>query len=154
MKGRVSPLGQVESRQDTALTGNTWVDFMIGQDHCIDLNGVDVVAVVAEDARHLDLADFTQLFKRETARPAPVFVPETIARTEVAKLLANNAGKSRAHHRSGQGLLGDAGRPQVDVFGRLVILFVALHGGVVHDAVQIVEMVDPLKATEFTPSVV
>ena len=98
MKGRVSPLGEVESRQDTALARNTWVDFMVGQDHCIDLNGVDVVAVVAEDARHLDLADFTQLFERETARPASVFVPETITRPEVAELFANDACESRAHH--------------------------------------------------------
>ena len=51
---------------------------MIGQDHGIDLDGVDVIAVIAKDARHLDFTDFAQLFKRKTAGPASVFIPETI----------------------------------------------------------------------------
>lgn len=71
---------------------------MIGQDHGIDLDGVDVIAVIAKDAGHLDFTDFAQLFKRKTAGPASVFVPETITRPEVAELFTNDACESRAHH--------------------------------------------------------
>lgn len=128
MEGSVSPLAQVKSGQNAALAGNTWVDFMIRQDHGIDLNGVDVIAVVAEDTGHLDFADFAQLLERETAGPTAVFVPKTIAGSEVAKLFADNAGKSGAHHGSGQGLFGHTGRPQIDIVGRFVVLFVAFDG--------------------------
>ena len=154
MEGSVSPLAQVKSGQNAALARNTWVDFMIRQDHGIDLNGVDVIAVVAEDAGHLDFADFAQLLKRETAGPSAVFVPKAIAGPEVAKLFANNAGKSGAHHGSGQGFLSHTGRPQIDIVGRFVVLFVAFDGQVAHDAVQVVEGSNLLEATELAPSVV
>ena len=154
MEGSVSPLAQVKSGQNAALARNTWVDFMIRQDHGVDLNGVDVIAVVAEDAGHLDFADFAQLLERETAGPTAVFVPKTIAGSEVAKLFANNAGKSGAHHGSGQGLFGHAGRPQIDIVRRFVVLFVAFDGQVAHDAVQVVEGSNTLEAAELAPFVV
>ena len=51
----------------------------IAQHHDVDLGAVQVVAVVADDARQFDFADLVQLFRTEGARPAAVLVPEAVA---------------------------------------------------------------------------
>ena len=79
------------------------------------LHAVDVVAVVADQAGELDLADLVELLEGEGGGPAAVLVPEAVAEAEVVELLADDAGEGGAHHRAGQRDLGDAGRPHVDV---------------------------------------
>ena len=80
-----------------------------------DLHAVDVVAVVADQAGELDLADLVELLEGEGGGPAAVLVPEAVAEAEVVELLADDAGEGGAHHRAGQGDLGDARGPHVDV---------------------------------------
>ena len=127
---------------------------MVGQDHSVYLNGIDVVAVVAKHSGHFDLANFGQLLQRETAGPTPVFVPEPISTSEKIELLTQNASESGADHRTGQWFLGNSGRPQIDIFGRIVVLHVAMNGLVTHDAKKFVEIVNALETTELPPSVV
>ena len=124
---------------------------MIGQDHGVHLDGVDVVAVVAQHAGHLDLANFSQLFEGEAAGPSAVFVPEPISATEQVELFAQNTGEGRTHHGAGQGLLGDAGGPQVDVVGRFVVFHVSMDRFVTHYAKELFESVDAFEAAEFPP---
>ena len=127
---------------------------MVGQDHSVYLNGIDVVAVVAKHSGHFDLANFGQLLQRETAGPTPVFVPEPISTSEKIELLTQNASESGADHRTGQWFLGNSGRPQIDIFGRIVVLHVAVNGFVTHDAEKFVEIVNAFETTEFSPSIV
>ena len=150
----VPPLGEVEPGQDAALARDPRVDLVVRQDHGVDLDGLEVVAVVAENAGHLHLPDLAELLKGEARRPASILIPKAIARPEVGELLAEDASERRPHHGAGQGLLGHAGRPQVDVVGGLVVLLVAVDGLVAHDAAELVEVVDPLEAAELAPGVV
>ena len=124
---------------------------MIGQDHGVHLDGVDVVAVVAQHAGHLDLANFGQLFEGEAAGPSAVFVPEPISATEQVELFAQNAGEGGTDHGARQGLLGDAGRPQVDIVGRFVILDVSVDRFVTHYTKELFESVNAFEAAEFPP---
>lgn len=150
----IPPFAQVNSGQHAALTGHARVDLVIGQDHGIDLDGVDVVAVITKDTRHFDFTDLAQLLNGEAAWPTTVLVPETITGSKVGKLLADNAGKSGTDHGAGQRSLSHTSGPQVDIVGGLVVLFVAFDGLVVHDAVEFVEVADAFEAAEFSPFVV
>ena len=80
-----------------------------------NLHAVDVVAVVAYQPGELDLADLVELLQSEGGGPAAVLVPEAVAEPEVVELLSDDAGEGGADHGSGQGHLGDAGGPHVDV---------------------------------------
>ena len=57
------------------------------------LHAVDVVAVVADQAGELDLADLVELLEGEGGGPAAVLVPEAVAEAEVVELLADDARK-------------------------------------------------------------
>ncbi len=84
------------------------------------LHGVHLVSVVANDPGQLDLPDLVQLLHGEAAGPAAVLVPESVAEPEVVELLADQTGEGGADHGAGQGALGDAGGPQVNVVHVLV----------------------------------
>ena len=84
-------------------------------DWLTNLHAVDVVAVVAYQPGELDLADLVELLQSEGRGPAAVLVPEAVAEPEVVELLSDDAGEGGADHGAGQGQLGDAGRPHVDV---------------------------------------
>ena len=91
---------------------------MIGHDEWVELDGLEQVRVVADDARHARLADDGQLLGREGRRLAAQFVPEAIAGAAVAELLRDDARKGGAQQTAGQGTLGHSSRPQIDIVRR------------------------------------
>ncbi len=124
---------------------------MVWQHHGEDLHCLDVVGVVAQDPRQLDLPDLVQLLQGEAAGPASVLVPEAIAVAEGAELLADDAGKCRAHHGAGQGLLGDSSRPQIDIIGRFVDGSIGRDSVVAKNTNEVAPTVDAGEATPLTP---
>ena len=154
MVGSVSPLGEVQSGQDTGLAGNPGVDLVVGQHHGVDLNVVQRVGIITENTGQLDLPDFGQLLQGEAGRPATVLVPEPIAQPEVVELFADDAGEGGTDHGAGERLLGHAGAPQVDVVRTGVVLLVSGHGLVAHDAQQLVEPIDLGESAPFSPGIV
>lgn len=90
---------------------------MIGQHHRVDLDGVDQVGVVADDAAQLGLAHLLQLLGREGGRLVGQLVPEAIAAPHVAELGRDDAREGRPQHRAGQGALGHATGPEIHVRG-------------------------------------
>ena len=150
----ISPFAQVNSGQDSTLTGDAGVNLVIRQDHGINLDGVNVVAVITKHARHFDFADFAQLLNGEAAGPASVLVPKAIAGSEVGELLADDAGEGRSDHGTRQWSLSHTSRPEINVVGRVVVLFVTFDSLIVHDAVELVEGTDTFEATKFSPLVV
>ena len=73
---------------------------MVGQDHGVDLDGLQLVRVVAEDARQFGATQLRQLLWRKGGRPARVLVPEAVADTQVVELTPNDAGKDRTDQRT------------------------------------------------------
>ena len=88
---------------------------MVWKYHGVDLDVVQIVTGVAQNAGKLGFPDFCQLFQSEAGWPATVLVPEPISQPEVVELFANDAGESGSDHGSGQGSLGDSGAPQINV---------------------------------------
>lgn len=91
---------------------------MIGQHHGVQLDGLDEVRVVAEDAGDASLADLLELSGAEGRRLVAQFVPEAIAAPHVAELGGDDAGESGAQQTARQRSLRHAARPQVDVVRR------------------------------------
>lgn len=89
--------------------------FMIWQHHRINLDGVNQVRVIANDARQLGLAHLLQLLGRKGRRLIGQFVPEAIASSQVAHLCGDDTAESRSQHGARQRLLRHTTRPQVNV---------------------------------------
>ena len=127
---------------------------MIRQDHGIDLDAVHLISVITNDPGELDLPDFGQLLKGETAWPASILIPESISKPEVMELAGHDASKGWANHGSGQGLLRDTSRPEVNVFNRGIVLSVAIDSLVVEGSMKFIPVLEGPHATEFSPLVV
>lgn len=80
MEAGVPPLAEVNLLEDTRLAGHPRVDVVVGEDHCVYLHAVHLVAVLAEDAGEFHFANLVQLLQGEGARPPAVLVPMTIAK--------------------------------------------------------------------------
>lgn len=89
--------------------------FMIWQHHGINLDGINQVRVIANDARQLGLAHLLQLLGRKGGRLIGQFVPEAIASSQVAHLSGDDTAESRSQHGARQRLLRHTTRPQVNV---------------------------------------
>jgi len=98
MKGSISPLGKIESWQNSRLAWHSGIDFMVWQHHGVNLNSFQIVAVVAEYTRQLDPSDLCQLLQCEGWRPSAILVPESVSVSEVVELLANQTGEGGADH--------------------------------------------------------
>ena len=90
----------------------------------------------------------------EGTGPPGVFVPETVAVAQVLECLAHDAAEDGADHGARDGPLGDAGRPQVDVVGRLVDLRVAFERVVGEGAAQVIPVTGPGQSAELAEGVV
>ena len=71
------------------------------------LHGVHFVSIVTYQPGELDLSDLLELLESEAAWPSAILVPEPITETEVVELFANQAGKGRSDHGTGQRNLGN-----------------------------------------------
>lgn len=154
MEGGVPPFGEIHSRQHAAATRQPRVDLVVGQDHRVNLHVDEVIGVVAEDARQLDLANLGQLFDGETGWPASILVPVTVSVSQVAHLLADEAGESGTDEGTGQRLFGHTCGPQVDVFGAGVNVTVSGDSLVGEESQHLVPVTERLGAAELPPTVV
>ena len=127
---------------------------MIGQDHGVDLDAVHLISVITNDPGELDLPDFGQLLKGETAGPASILIPESISKPKVMELTGHEAAKGWADHGSRQGLLRDTSRPEVNVFNRGIVISVAIDGLVVEGSVKFIPVLEGPHAAELSPLVV
>ena len=94
-----------------------------------DLDGLQVVAVVADDPRQLHLPDLRQLVAREGGRPAAVLIPEPVSVFEVVEGPAHDAGEGGPHHGARAGHLAHPGGPEIDIVRAGVELAVGLQQG-------------------------
>ena len=65
MEAGISPLGEVNASEDTTLAWDAGVDFVVGQDHGVNLDGFHLITIVTDDPGELDLPDLAQLLKGE-----------------------------------------------------------------------------------------
>lgn len=124
------------------------LQLMIGQNHRVDLNGIDQVGVVAHHARQFDFADFLQLLGRERRRLIGQFIPEAVASSQVAELRGDDASEDRSQHGAGQRLFRHAAAPQVNVERMLEDALITAHGLVRHWSEEFVKVFGDVKAAE------
>lgn len=120
----------------------------------VQLYGVHVVRIVAQQACQFDFTYFVQLFRRELRWPALILVPESVAITNERKLFTNDAGESWSHHGPEQWVLRYARTPRIDVVHTLVHVHVAQYGHIVDQTIQILETFHSLQSTVFSDVIV
>jgi len=89
---------------------------MIGENHGVNLNILNVVRVVTENSGQLNPPDLSQLLKGKRGWPPTILVPEPVSIPKVVELLAHDAGEGRANHGARKRFLRNTSRPQVYIF--------------------------------------